>query len=76
MKTKSQILEHKEWCQGEPFENYVHESDAEEAMDEYAKEAIIDYENWKKSMGINWNVHNAHTKAETLHDLYTFNKKK
>jgi len=65
MKSKIEILKRK--FQVMPHEDYnpVHES-----MDEYAKELAIDYENWKKSHGIHWNIKNATTYAEELFELY------
>jgi len=64
----------KEQCLDDAFSNtlgrVIISSDLKNGMDYYAEEVAIDYENWKKSMGIKWSVDNAYTPAVELFQLY------
>lgn len=56
---------------GKTFIDMLHEAISEApAPLEEGKEAIIEYENWKKRHGILWCVNNAATPAEELYHLF------
>lgn len=45
MKTKEEILETKNW--NSEYPNYMAESEILDAMDEYAKQEVVNYDKWR-----------------------------